>query len=41
MTSDAIMLAIEREIEILFVERAGDLKGRVWSSRVLRFILTR
>lgn len=33
VTSDAIMLAIEREIEILFVERAGDLKGRVWSSR--------
>lgn len=33
VTSDAILLAIEREIEILFVERTGDLKGRVWSSR--------
>lgn len=33
VTSDAILLAIEREIEILFVEHTGDLKGRVWSSR--------
>lgn len=33
VTSDAIMLAIEHEIEILFVDKAGTPMGRVWSSR--------
>lgn len=33
MTSDAIMLAIEKEVEFLFTERSGHPLGRVWSSR--------
>lgn len=33
ITSDAVMLAIENEIDILFVERTGMPMGRVWSSR--------
>lgn len=33
ITSDAVMLAIEHEIEILFVNRSGDPMARVWSSR--------
>lgn len=33
ITSDAVMLAIENEIDILFVERTGMSMGRVWSSR--------
>ena len=32
ITSDAIMLAIEKEIEIIFVEKSGKPVGRVWSS---------
>ena len=33
ITSDAVMLAIENEIDILFVDRAGNPFGRVWSPR--------
>lgn len=33
VTSDAIMLAIENEIEILFVDKSGSPMGRVWSPR--------
>lgn len=33
ITSDAVMLAIENEIDILFVERTGMPMWRVWSSR--------
>jgi len=31
VTSDAVLLAIERQIEMLFVNRSGDPVGRVWS----------
>ena len=33
ITSDAVMLAIEKEIEILFVDKSGNVFGRVWSPR--------
>lgn len=33
ITSDAVLLAIEREIEVLFVGKSGDVYGRVWSPR--------
>lgn len=33
ITSDAVLLAIEREIEILFTDRAGNPIGRIWSPR--------
>lgn len=33
ITSDAVMLAIENEIEILFIDNAGQPVGRVWSSK--------
>ena len=33
ITSDAIMLAVEWEIEILFMDRAGNPVGRVWSPK--------
>ena len=33
ITSDAVMLAIEREIEVVFVDRSGTVYGRVWSPR--------
>ena len=33
VTSDAVLLAIEREIEVLFVSKSGDVYGRVWSPR--------
>lgn len=33
ITSDAVILAIEKEIEILFLDNAGNPVGRVWSSR--------
>lgn len=33
ITSDAIMLAVEREIEIIFVDKAGRPVGRVWSPK--------
>lgn len=33
ITSDAVMLAIENEIEVLFMDRGGKPMGRVWSPR--------
>lgn len=33
ITSDAVLLAIEKEIEVLFVDKGGTPFGRVWSSR--------
>lgn len=33
LTSDAIMLAIEKEIEVVFMTRHGDVLGRVWSPK--------
>lgn len=33
ITSDAVMLAIENEIEVLFMDKTGDPVGRVWSPR--------
>ena len=33
ITSDAILLAIEYEIEVLFIERSGKPAGRVWSPK--------
>jgi len=33
ITSDAAMLAIENEIEVLFVNKSGQPAGRIWSSR--------
>lgn len=33
ITSDAVMLAVEREIEVIFMDRSGNPIGRVWSPR--------
>jgi len=33
ITSDAVMLAIENEIEVLFMDKSGKPMGRVWSPR--------
>lgn len=33
ISSDAIMLAIEKEVEFLFTDRSGHPLGRVWSSK--------
>lgn len=33
ITSDAVMLAIENEIEVLFMDKTGEPVGRVWSPR--------
>lgn len=33
ITSDAVLLAIENEIEILFMSRSGEPIGRVWSNK--------
>lgn len=33
ITSDAVMLAIEREIEVLFMDRTGKPVGRIWSPK--------
>jgi CRISPR-associated protein Cas1 len=33
ITSDAVMLAVEKEIEIIFMDKAGNPMGRVWSPR--------
>ena len=33
ITSDAVMLAIENEIDVLFVDKSGKPVGRVWSPR--------
>lgn len=31
VTSDAILLAIEKGIDIVFADRGGNVKGRIWS----------
>ena len=33
ITSDAVMLAVEREIEIIFMDLSGNPIGRIWSPR--------
>lgn len=33
ITSDAVMLAVEKEIEVFFMDRAGTPIGRIWSPR--------
>lgn len=33
ITSDAVMLAIENEIEIMFMDKSGKPVGRVWSPK--------
>lgn len=33
ISSDAIFLAVDKEIDVLFVDKSGDLKGRVWSNK--------
>jgi CRISPR-associated protein Cas1 len=33
ISSDAVLLAIEHEIEVLFIDRSGKPSGRIWSSR--------
>ncbi len=33
ITSDAVMLAVENEIEIIFVDKGGNVIGRIWSPK--------
>ena len=33
ITSDAVMLAVEREIEVLFADKSGNPIGRIWSPK--------
>ena len=33
ITSDAVMLAVEHEIDVMFMDRSGKPVGRVWSPR--------
>lgn len=33
ITSDAVMLAVEREIEVMFMDRTGKPIGRIWSPK--------
>ena len=33
ITSDAVLLAIEKEIQIIFVDKSGSPKGRIWSPK--------
>lgn len=33
ITSDAVLLAIEKEIEVLFVDKMGNPMGRIWSPK--------
>lgn len=33
ITSDAVLLAIEKEIEILFIDKTGNPVGRIWSPK--------
>lgn len=33
ITSDAVMLAVEREIEVLFLDKSGNVIGRIWSPK--------
>lgn len=33
ITSDAVMLAVENEIEVIFVDKGGNVIGRIWSPK--------
>ena len=33
VTSDAILLAIENDIDIVFTDKTGNVKGRVWTHK--------
>lgn len=33
ISSDAVMLAVEREIEVMFMDRSGNVVGRIWSPK--------
>lgn len=33
ISSDAILLALENEVEVLFMDKGGNVKGRVWSPK--------
>lgn len=33
ISSDAVLLAMEREIEVIFVDKSGGVMGRIWSPR--------
>lgn len=33
ITSDAVMLAVEKEIEVLFMDKGGNVIGRIWSPK--------
>lgn len=33
ITSDAVMLAVENEIEVIFVDKGGNVVGRIWSPK--------
>jgi CRISPR-associated protein Cas1 len=33
ISSDAVMLAVEKEIEVMFMDRSGNPVGRIWSPR--------
>src|SRR5574344_968398 len=33
ITSDAVILAVEKEIEVLFMDRSGNPVGRIWSPK--------
>lgn len=33
ISSDAVMLAMEREIEVLFMDKNGNVTGRIWSPK--------
>jgi CRISPR-associated protein Cas1 len=33
ISSDAVLLAIENEIEVMFVDKGGEPKGRIWSNK--------
>ena len=33
ITSDAVMLAVEHEIDVMFMDREGHPIGRIWSPR--------
>lgn len=41
ITSDAVLLAIEHEIEILFLNKSGEPMGRIWSNRYSSISLIR
>ena len=33
ITSDAVMLAVEKEIEVIFTDKGGNVIGRIWSPK--------